>query len=285
MVNRYAPWRYILLLLIILIGAVYATPNLYGEDPALQISHRVNLIDEAELGNISSLLKNEGVDYRSVELDGNNILIRFDSEEKQLRGADQVREALFANDRRYRIALNLAPATPDWLTSLSALPMYLGLDLRGGVHFLMEVDMEAAIEKSLERFSSEMRTFMREEKIRYKAVLASSDKISIRFASAEARDNGRLLLENEFRDFEFADSNDDRSWFVNISFNPISLAEERRSAIEQNISTLKNRVNELGVAEPVVQRQGEERVVVQLPGVQTQFLTIRSLKQKQNSKH
>jgi preprotein translocase subunit SecD len=268
MVNRYAPWRYILLLLIIVIGAVYAAPNLYGEDPALQISHRVNLIDEAELGNISSLLENEGVDYRSVELDGNNILVRFDSEEKQLRAADQVREALFANDRRYSIALNLAPATPDWLTGLNALPMYLGLDLRGGVHFLMEVDMESAIEKSLERFSGEMRTFMREEKVRYKAVLASSDKISIRFASAEARDSARLLLEDEFRDFEFADSNDDRSWFVNISFNPVSLAEERRAAIEQNISTLKNRVNELGVAEPVIQRQGEERVVVQLPGVQ-----------------
>ena len=268
MVNHYAPWRYILLLLIIVLGALYAAPNLYGEDPALQISHRVNLIDEAELGNISSLLKNEGVDYRSVELDGNNILVRFDSEEMQLRAADQVREALFANDRRYSIALNLAPATPDWLTGLSALPMYLGLDLRGGVHFLMEVDMESAIEKSLERFSGEMRTFMREEKIRYKAVQASSDKINIRFASAEARDNARLLLENEFRDFEFTDSNDDRSWFVNISFNQVSLAEEQRSAIEQNISTLKNRVNELGVAEPVVQRQGEDRVVVQLPGVQ-----------------
>ena len=268
MVNHYAPWRYILLLLIIVLGALYAAPNLYGEDPALQISHRVNLIDEAELGNISSLLKNEGVDYRSVELDGNNILVRFDSEEMQLRAADQVREALFANDRRYSLALNLAPATPDWLTGLSALPMYLGLDLRGGVHFLMEVDMESAIEKSLERFSGEMRTFMREEKIRYKAVQASSDKINIRFASAEARDNARLLLENEFRDFEFTDSNDDRSWFVNISFNQVSLAEEQRSAIEQNISTLKNRVNELGVAEPVVQRQGEDRVVVQLPGVQ-----------------
>jgi preprotein translocase subunit SecD len=268
MVNRYAPWRYILLLLIIVIGVVYATPNLYGEDPALQISHRVNLIDEAELGNIKSVLKNEGVDYRSAELDGNNILLRFDSEEKQLRAADQVREALLANDRRYSFALNLAPATPEWLTSLSALPMYLGLDLRGGVHFLMEVDMESAIEKSLQRFSSEMRTFMREEKIRYKAVQATSDKIGIRFASAEARDNGRLLLEEEFRDFEFTDNNDDRGWFVNIRFNQISLAEEQRSAIEQNISTLKNRVNELGVAEPVVQRQGEERVVVQLPGVQ-----------------
>ena len=121
MVNRYAPWRYILLLLIIVIGAVYATPNLYGEDPALQITHRVNLIDDAELNNIKSLLDNEGIDYRSIELDGNNLLVRFDSEEKQLRAATQVREALYDSDRRYSIALNLAPATPDWLTGAERL--------------------------------------------------------------------------------------------------------------------------------------------------------------------
>ncbi len=268
MVNRYAPWRYLLLLLIIVIGAIYAIPNLYGEDPALQISHRVNLIDQAELDNLKSLLENERVDYRSVELDGGNMLIRFDSEEKQLLAATQVRDALHANDKRYSIALNLAPATPEWLTNLNALPMYLGLDLRGGVHFLMEVDMEAAIEKSLERSAGEMRSFMREEKVRYKAVQASTDRISIRFASEEARESATLLLEDEYRDFEFTNSNDDRGWFINIRFNQTALAEEQRSAIEQNISTLKNRVNELGVAEPVIQRQGDERVVVQLPGVQ-----------------
>jgi preprotein translocase subunit SecD len=250
------------------IGALYAAPNLYGEDPALQISHRVNLIDQAEVANIKSLLENEGVDYRSIELDGNNILVRFAAEEEQLRAATQVRDALFENDRRYTIALNLAPATPDWLTSLNALPMYLGLDLRGGVHFLMEVDMESAIEKSLERSAGEMRSFMREEKIRYKAVQASSNRINLRFASAEARDSAHLLLEDEYRDFVFADSNDDRSWFIDVSFNESALVEEQRSAIEQNISTLKNRVNELGVAEPVIQRQGDKRVVVQLPGVQ-----------------
>ena len=268
MVNRYAPWRYILLLLIIVIGTIYAIPNLYGENPALQISHRVNLVDHAELDNLKSLLENERVDYLSVELDGNNMLVRFDSEEKQLRAATQVGDALREIDKRYSIALNLAPATPEWLTSLNALPMYLGLDLRGGVHFLMEVDMEAAIEKSLQRSAGEMRSFMREEKVRYKAVQASSDRIDVRFASAEARDGARLLLEDEYRDFKFADSNDDRSWFIKISFNQTALAEEKRSAIEQNISTLKNRVNELGVAEPVIQRQGDERVVVQLPGVQ-----------------
>jgi preprotein translocase subunit SecD len=179
-----------------------------------------------------------------------------------------VREALYASDRRYVIALNLAPATPEWLTSLNALPMYLGLDLRGGVHFLMEVDMESAVEKSLNRAAGELRSFMREEKIRYKAVQSSNQKIGIRFTSAEARDAARLLLEDEYRDYEFVDSNDDRSWFIDISYNATALGEERRAAIEQNISTLKNRVNELGVAEPVIQRQGDERVVVQLPGVQ-----------------
>jgi preprotein translocase subunit SecD len=268
MVNRYAPWRYILLLLVVVIGAVYAAPNLYGEDPALQISHRVNLIDAAELGNIKSLLDNEGIDYRSIELDGNNLLVRFDSEEKQLRASTEVREALFETDRRYSIALNLAPATPDWLTALNALPMYLGLDLRGGVHFLMEVDMGSAIEKSLQRAAGELRGFMREEKIRYKAVQSSVSNISIRFDNAEDRDSARLLLEEEYRDFEFSDRNDDRSWFISIRYNATALEEERRAAIEQNISTLKNRVNELGVAEPVIQRQGDERVVVQLPGVQ-----------------
>ena len=268
MVNRYAPWRYILLILIITIGVVYAAPNLYGEDPALQITHRVNLVDQGELNNIKSVLESESIDYRSIELDGNNILVRFDTEERQLKAASQVRDALYASDRRYSIALNLAPATPGWLTALSALPMYLGLDLRGGVHFLMEVDMDSAIQKSLERAGNELRSFMREEKIRYKGVQASPQKISVRFSKAEDRDAARLLLEEEYRDFVFVDSSDGRSWFIDIAFNPTALDEERRAAIEQNISTLKNRVNELGVAEPVIQRQGADRVVVQLPGVQ-----------------
>ncbi|MEM7564322.1 MAG: protein translocase subunit SecD, partial [Pseudomonadota bacterium] len=268
MVNRYAPWRYILLVLIIAVGAIYAAPNLYPEDPAVQISHRVNLVDETEKDRIANLLDSESVAYRSVELDGGSILVRFNSEAEQLKAASQINQLLQSIDRRFGIALNLAPATPGWLSGLNALPMYLGLDLRGGVHFLMEVDMESAIEKSLDRASGELRTFMREEKIRYKAVQSSPEKIMVRFSSSAARDAARVALENEYRDFEFRDSSDDRSWFVNLSYNQNTLQEERRSAIEQNISTLKNRVNELGVAEPVIQRQGDNRVVVQLPGVQ-----------------
>ena len=268
MVNRYAPWRYILLVVIIAIGAVYAAPNLYGEDPAVQISHRVNLIDETERDRIRNLLDTESVKYRSLDLEGSSILVRFDSEEAQLRGAAEINDVLQRSDRRFGVALNLAPATPDWLTGLNALPMYLGLDLRGGVHFLMEVDMGSAIEKSLNRAAGELRSFMREGKIRYKAVQTDADRIGIRFSSADARDAARITLEEEYRDFEFSDSNDDRSWFINIRYNATARQEERRSAIEQNISTLKNRVNELGVAEPVIQRQGDSRVVVQLPGVQ-----------------
>ncbi len=268
MVNRYAPWRYILLILIIAVGVVYATPNLYGEDPAVQITHRVNLVDEAELSRLRSLLDSENVDYQSIELDGANVLVRLASEEAQLKAAARIRELLDGIDKRYSVALNLAPATPDWLTAINALPMYLGLDLRGGVHFLMEVDMESAIEKSLERTAGELRSFMREEKIRYRAVQADAEKISIRFSDAANRDAARLVLEEEYRDFEFADLADDRSYFIEVRYNQDALDEERRAAVEQNISTLKNRVNELGVAEPVIQRQGDSRVVVQLPGVQ-----------------
>jgi preprotein translocase subunit SecD len=268
MVNHYAPWRYILLVVIIAIGALYAAPNLYGEDPAVQISHRVNLMDETERDRIRNLLDTESVEYRSLDLEGGSLMVRFDSEEAQLRGAAEINEVLQRNDRRFGVALNLAPATPDWLTGLNALPMYLGLDLRGGVHFLMEVDMGSAIEKSLNRAAGELRSFMREGKIRYKAVQADADRISIRFISAATRNAARITLEEEFRDFEFKDTNDDRSWFINITYNVNAQREERRSAIEQNISTLKNRVNELGVSEPVIQRQGDSRVVVQLPGVQ-----------------
>ncbi len=268
MVNQYALWKYVLLFLVVLLGLVYAAPNLYGEDPAVQISHRVNLIDEVELARVDDLLKSEGVDYRSIDLETGYLLIRFDSEEQQIRAVTEIGEILNKIDKRYGVALNLAPATPEWLTNLNALPMYLGLDLRGGVHFLMEVDMDSAIEKSLERSAGEIRSFMRGEKIRYKSVQASKQKISIRFSNATERDAARLTLEDEYRDFVFNHVNDDRSWFIELSLNQDAVLAEKKSAIEQNISTLRNRVNELGVAEPVIQRQGDDRVVVQLPGVQ-----------------
>ena len=268
MVNQYPAWKYLLLIIIVGLGALYATPNLYGEDPAVQISHRVNLIDANEMAHVRDILLAQGIEFRSIELNLNNILVRFDSEAEQLLASTQIRNALQRIDSRYSVALNLAPATPAWMAELNALPMYLGLDLRGGVHFLMEIDMNSAIEKSLQRLESEIKSFMREEKIRYKSVRSGAQTIKLAFADAEIRDLAKLQLEDRFRDFLFTTSGDSDSWFINMSFNPIALQTEKKSAIDKNISILRNRVNELGVAEPLIQRQGEDRVVVQLPGVQ-----------------
>ena len=268
MVNHYPPWKNILLILVVLFGLLYAAPNLYGEDPAVQISHRVKLIDDGELGFIRNLLGSEGVKYRSIELESSYILIRFDTAAEQLRAITQISKMLDKVDKRYGVALNLAPATPEWMTRINALPMYLGLDLRGGVHFLLEVDIESAIEKSLNRSADEIRVFMRGEKIRYKAVQVESQTIKVRFSDEQIRDSAKEALENEYRDFLFSDSKDTRSWYIDITFLAEVLEKEKKTAIEQNISTLKNRVNELGVAEPVIQRQGDDRVAVQLPGVQ-----------------
>jgi len=268
MLNQYPLWKYLLLVMTVVIGLLYAAPNLYGEDPAVQISHRVNLINEEERNNVQTVLQNLGIDYQSVELGEGFILVRFTSEEEQLKAAADIKDALQDQDSRYTVALNLAPATPDWLNSMNALPMYLGLDLRGGVHFLMEVDMESAIVKSLNRVSSEIRTYLREEKVRYRTVQVTRTGLNVRFSSLEEREQGLLKLEEEFRDFTFASTADDRGFFVNMTFSDTALQAEKTAALTQNISTLKNRVNELGVAEPVIQQQGEDRVVVQLPGVQ-----------------
>ncbi len=266
--NHYPLWKYLLLIFVVVLGLVYAAPNLYGEDPAVQISHRVNLVNQEELNNITALLKNLGIEYRSIELADGNILVRFKSEEAQLKAASDIKDALQDQDNRYTVALNLAPATPDWLTSLNALPMYLGLDLRGGVHFLMEVDMEEAIVKALDRSGTELRGFMREQKIRYRTVQVNKDNLTIRFSDTAEREKAITLLEDEFRDFEFNKADENNSALIVMTYSQQALVEEKKAALTQNISTLKNRVNELGVAEPLIQQQGEDRVVVQLPGVQ-----------------
>jgi len=268
MVNQYPAWKYLLLAVITAFGVIYASPNLYGEDPAVQISHRVNLVNESELSHVRDILVAEGIKFRSIELNVSNLLVRFDNEDEQLRASSEIRRALQNSDSRYSVALNLAPATPEWMAQLNALPMYLGLDLRGGVHFLMEVDMDSAIEKSLQRSESEIKSFMRSKKIRYKSVQSDMTAINLQFASLTVRDMAKLEIENEFRDFVFTTRDEANNGFIKMSLNPTALQTEKKLAIEQNISTLRNRVNELGVAEPVIQRQGEDRVVVQLPGVQ-----------------
>jgi preprotein translocase subunit SecD len=268
MLNQYPLWKYLILVIALVIGAIYAAPNLYGEDPAVQISHRVNLVNDEELAHVKSVLANLNIEYKSIELGEGFVLVRFKGEEAQLKAAGEIKEALQAEDSRYGVALNLAPATPEWLRAFNALPMYLGLDLRGGVHFLMEVDMDSAISKSLDRASSELRTFLREEKIRYRTVQIKKGSLDVRFSSAAERDKGLERLEEEFRDFTLTSADADGDYFVNLAYSETALKAEKSAALTQNISTLKNRVNELGVAEPVIQQQGEDRVVVQLPGVQ-----------------
>lgn len=257
-----------MLIAVMAVGIIYAAPNLYGDDPAVQISHRVKLIDNAELDNVKSLLKIKGIDYKSISLEIGYILVRFNNTDEQLSAQTFLKDTLEKKDRKYGVALNLAPATPDWLSGMNALPMYLGLDLRGGVHFLMEVDMETAIQKSLQRLSTDIRSYLREEKIRYQAVNAKKRSLSLRFASEEVRDVALLKIEEDYREFIFQLDNDGKAWFINMTYTPAALAAEKKSALTQNISTLRNRVNELGVAEPVIQQQGDERVVVQLPGIQ-----------------
>ncbi len=173
MINQYPFWKYLLVVAVIIIGALYALPNIYGEDPAIQVSEtRKSTVDQSTLGKIEALIKNKNFEYKSIVLDERGLLVRFNDSETQLSAQDAIRELLGTD---YVVALNLAPATPAWLRSINALPMYLGLDLRGGVHFLMQVDMDAAIEKSLERYKGDFRTMLREEKVRYLGIDLEGD--------------------------------------------------------------------------------------------------------------
>ncbi len=268
MLNQYPAWKYLLLVFVLIFGLIYAAPNLYVDDPAVQVSHRIKLIDDNEIQHIKNVLQNLNIEFRSVEKGDGYVLIRFKSEEQQLKAAEDIKDALQEEDKNYSVALNLAPATPEWLRSMNALPMYLGLDLRGGVHFLMEVDMNAAILKSLNRASIEIKSFLRSEKIRYRSVKVSKDMLSVTFSSLDDREKALLKLEEKFRDFIFTATDNGGKFRIDLSYSEEALKTEKTVALTQNISTLKNRVNELGVAEPVIQRQGEDRVVVQLPGVQ-----------------
>jgi preprotein translocase subunit SecD len=267
MVNQYPLWKYILIVAVLLAGTLYSLPNLYGEDPAVQVSVRSGAMDIAETSErITELLKQGGVQTFDLEPQNERLLIRFASTEEQLTGRDLLEGgALGAN---FLTALNLAPATPKWLRSLNAAPMYLGLDLRGGVHFLMQVDMETAVAQAEERYVSEIRTYLREQKIRYLGIRREAGRIETRFKTPELRDQALDELQDNYRDLVYETSDSDRFSFIYAVLSEEAVKLERDAALEQNIITLRNRVNELGVAEPIVQRQGFERIVVQLPGVQ-----------------
>lgn len=260
--NKTPLWKAILIVLLIAFCGLYATPNLYGEDPAVQISAGRNAVVNTEtLDKVQEALTKEGVNHKSVALENEQILVRLPDNSTQLRAQELLERTLGEN---YSVAINLAPLTPDWLESIGAGPMKLGLDLRGGVHFLMEVDMESALKETVEGVASSFKTALREEKIRYRAVRAKSDTVEIQFRSEEELAKAETFLKRNNPDWVF---NDD-GLMIRAQMSEIKLQQTKSDAITQNITIIRNRVNQLGVAEPVVQRQGAERIVVQLPGIQ-----------------
>ncbi len=265
MLNQYPLWKYILLVVVLFFASLYALPNLYGEDPAVQVGHRTKSLTEEDKLVIEQTISEKGLTLKSAELSHGHVLARFNDTEEQLIAADALKESL---GKQYLIALNLAPATPDWLRALSAAPMYLGLDLRGGVHFLMEVDMDAAIQKAMQRYSSDLRTVLRKAKVRYTSIRESDDKLVIKFRSVEDRDKSYDLIHNEYRELQLKPVDEGDSSVLEITLSEQEARDIQKLALQQNITTLRNRVNELGVAEPIIQQQGDRRVVVQLPGVQ-----------------
>ena len=265
--NRYSLWKYILIVVVLIIGIVYASPNIYGEDPALQVTEaRAGEIEPAFIETVTGTLDKAGIAIKSVESEERQFLIRFHDTESQLKAVDYVKATAGPD---YIVALNLAPATPAWLQSINALPMYLGLDLRGGVHFLMEVDMDAAVSKTLEGYASEFKTKLRKAKIRYTLVRAEKNGIRLMFRSAEDRDKADALVGKDLPELtrRQIDTDDGKAGLM-VTPAELEINEIRKLALQQNILTLRNRVNELGVAEPVIQQQGAGRIVVQLPGVQ-----------------
>ncbi|OGT64119.1 MAG: protein-export membrane protein SecD [Gammaproteobacteria bacterium RIFCSPLOWO2_02_FULL_47_50] len=266
--NRYPTWKYVLIAIIIIIGIIYSFPNIYGSDPALQISSsRGAEISELTELQVQIAFDEAGIKPQSYEINPNNLLIRFADEETQLRAQDAARNAL---DRTYVVALNLAPSTPDWLRKLGAEPMFLGLDLRGGVHFLMEVDMNAAISKAEERYVSDFRSLFRENKIRYRTISRRDQGgVLVRFQNSAEQENGVRLINKNNPEVKVDSSVSESGEFhALVTLSEQSIIETRTNALQQNIITLRKRVNELGVAEPVIQQQGDRRVVVELPGVQ-----------------
>ena len=267
MLNRYPLWKYLLILVVLLAGLVYSLPNLFPEDPAIQISSERGdaTINERQLERIRASLDEADIEVQAVEEDPSSMLIRLSDADDQIRARDRISDLL---GDKYVVALNLAESTPAWLQSLSASPMTLGLDLRGGVHFLLEVDMDAALEQRLEVNASAMREQLRSERIRYRDTQIEERTISMAFANAEDRDEARGLIAREFPEFDYASEEGDRGARLVMTMTDQAVNELQDYAINQNLTTLRNRVNELGVAEPLVQRQGPERIVVELPGVQ-----------------
>jgi preprotein translocase subunit SecD len=262
--NRYPVWKNLLILTVLAFGIIYSLPNFYGEDPSVQLSPSRNAkIDQSVLLQIEKLLADNGVKAKASELNDKRILVRFHDTDTQIKAEELLKSNMGNN---YSVALNLAPATPGWLRAIGAKPMYLGLDLRGGVHFMLQVDMDAAVTQAQDRYAEDIRTNLREAKVRYLSVERDKASIIVKFQDAQTLAQGREVIKKEVRGLVLNVLENEQAIVATISEQEIR--EVRKFAVAQNITILRNRVNELGVAEPVIQQQGEDRIVVQLPGVQ-----------------
>ena len=264
--NRYPLWKYLLVLVVFILGLVYTLPNFYGESPAVQVLPlRANLkADSALLQRVDDTLKAENLNAEGVALDPTSVKVRFNSADSQLKAKD-ILQAKLGDD--YMVALNLQSRSPQWLTALNARPMYLGLDLRGGVHFLLQIDMKGALDKAMEAASGDMRGILREQNIVYSGVSRDGRLVTVKFRDAETRSKGAVELKQRFGGLAFNDKNEGNETLLLATLKPEEEKRIQESAVQQNLITLRNRVNELGVAEPIIQQQGVDRIVVQLPGV------------------
>ena len=270
--NRYPVWKYAILVVVLLVGLVYALPNFFGEAPAVQVSSAkaAGKIDAAMQTRVAEALKAGGLTPDVLTLDAGSVRARFTSTDDQLKARDVLQRALVPdpNDPTYVVALNLVSRSPAWLTALHASPMYLGLDLRGGVDFLLQVDMKGAIDKRAESFASDLRTALRDKNIRGSAVNRNGQTIEVNFRDPAALEAAKRLVQDQFPDLSTTDSQQGSDFRMVASIKPEAARRLQDAALKQNITTLHNRINELGVAEPVIQQQGLDRIVVQLPGVQ-----------------
>ena len=262
--NHYAGWKNALIVFFLFISTLYAIPNLYGSDLAIQITGTGDyVIQEKDLKSINETLSENNVDYKSATIENNNVLIRFSDSKSQLTSKALLKDSL---NRNYVVALNLAPSIPQWLSSLGGRAMSLGLDLRGGVHFLLEVDMNAVTAMAMDRYYNELRTTLREDKL-YKKIRKDEDILVVSFKTEELKNEAKKVIKSDLPDLIIAEGSE-QALELGLEISSSAQAAAKLSALKQNITTLRNRVNELGVAEPIIQQQGTERIVVQLPGVQ-----------------
>ncbi|MBP6710455.1 MAG: protein translocase subunit SecD [Propionivibrio sp.] len=270
--NRYPLWKYAIVAFALMIGFIYTLPNFFGESPAVQVSSaKATLkVDLKTLERVETSLKDAGIAHNGTFFDTSGVKVRLQDTDTQLKAKDLLEKTFNpdAADPQYVVALNLLSSSPQWLTNLHALPMYLGLDLRGGVHFLLQIDMKGALTKRLDSMSADLRSLMRDKNIRHGGINRDGERITLRFRDEDTRTKARIVLEDNQPDLQLVDQGEASDLKLTATLKPTAIKQIQELAVKQNMGTLHNRINELGVAEPVITQQGADRIVVQLPGVQ-----------------